>query len=313
MKDNYKEVVPQAELEASADVRRKLLQKWGFEPTSFWVFNKFHKKEYDVLGEDTLAEGSYERCNYNVRDGALSQFPLLVAERICKFYTEPGDVVLNPFMGRAAHLLVMNYLGRHVIGQDLSRNFYDHVVAKVKKRILQSNFIDAENNKIVEETPDKFISLLNGLRFETFYGDSRKLFLSDESVDLIFNSPPYFCLEQYGDEVNQLGTGTWCGRKPSYEEFLSGLKDVYKECFRVLKPNKFFLVLLNDFRLNGKYYPYHMDATKISQEVGFTLWDNIIYNLSVHPLAAIFTSQIEERKMMAKQHETLLVFKKVVE
>jgi len=313
VKQDYKTAVPQAELDASADERQRLLAKWGFEATSMWYLTKIHDKSLDVLVGDTLAEGSYPEHNFNVRDGALPQSSPIVADRLIRFFSEPGDVVANPFAERIPHLLVANYRGRHAFGQDLCEKFITHDIEKVSQRIKSAEFLNPDDNKIIEKIDTKFVAKLNGFDFELRLGDSRKIELPDNTWNFCINSPPYFSTIKYDDDPNQLGTGhnnAADGKNPSYEEFLKGLQDVYKECLRITKPGKYMAVILNDFRLNGVFYPYHMDATRICQEIGWVLHDLIVYNLSLHPLQSIFSSQLERDKHMAKQHETILIFRK---
>jgi DNA modification methylase len=305
MKKDYKTAVPQAELDESKDTREKLLAKWGFEPISMMWFQKIHDKNLDALVEDTLAQGSYIESNYNVRDGALAQTPTILVERLLKFYTEPGDVVLNPMCERIPHLLIANYLKRHTVGQDICRKFYEHDIAKVKKRILQAQFLDPDNNKIVSEDKNYFFSVYNGMGFDLRCGDSRKLALPDDSMDHITTSPPYWDLGKYGDEPEQIGSGS-----ETYEDFLIKLSQIFKECYRVLRKGKFMCVQVNDFRKGGKFYNFHGDTINMLELVGFTLHDLIVYNISVHPLAAVFTSQLEDRKIFAKCHETNITVRK---
>lgn len=306
MKQDYKTSVPKGELKDSADVREALLAKWGFEPISMMWMTKLHDRTLDVLVEDTLAQGSYEKSNYNVRDGALAQTPTILVERLLRFYTEPGDTVLNPMCERIPHLLIANHLGRHAIGQDICDRFYKHDVDKVKRRILSAQFLDSDNNKIEKEDENHFFTILNGLKFNLTKGDSRHLDLPDESIDYIITSPPYWDLGIYGDEPEQVGSGS-----ESYEEFMVKLGEIYKECYRVLKKGKFICVQVNDFRKGGIFYNFHGNTINLLESVGLTLHDIIIYNTSVHPLAAIFTSQLEERKIFAKNHEYNICCKKV--
>ncbi len=313
MRQDYKVSVPKVELEESRNTREALLAKWGFEPTSFWILPKIHNKNLDVLVEDTLAQGSYPLHNFNVRDGALPQSSPIVADRLIKFFSEKGDIIGNPFCERIPHLLVANYLGRHAFGQDLCRRFFEHDVEKVSKRIKMSETLDPDNNKIIENSENRFVSIMNGMNFELRFGDSRKIDLPDNSWDLCINSPPYANTIKYDDNPNQLGTGcnnATNGKEPTYTEFLKGLQDVYREVYRILKPGKFLAIILNDYRMDGVFVPYHMDCTRICQEIGWVLHDLIVYPLSYHPLQSIFSSQLSRDHHMAKQHETILIFRK---
>ena len=313
MKDNYETATPPEKLAESRSERERLLQKWGFEPLSLMWITKIHDKNLDVIVEDTLAQGSYEKSNYNVRDGALPQSSPIVAERLIKFYTEPGDTVLNPMCERLPHLLIAHYLHRNVIGQDICKEFYLHDVEKVKKRIKNAQFMDSENNKITFEDDNHFFSIYNGLRFDLTCGDSRHLDLPNNSIDFIITSPPYYNIGIYGDiEPEQIGRGTITGKGdvPTYEEFLDGLQEIYAECLRVLKPGHFFCSILNDFRLKGRFYLFHIDSIHKAEQLGFIPHDLIIYNLGLHPIHAIFLSELNENKTFAKMHEYIEIFRK---
>jgi hypothetical protein len=310
MKPDYKTAVDKADLEKSASERAYWLAKWGFEATSMWYLNPIHNKSLDAVVEDTLAEGSYPKHNFNCRDGALPQSSPIVAERLIKFFTDKGEIVASPFIERLPHLLIANYLGRHAIGQDLSKLFYQHDVEKVKRRLLQNASLDPDNNKILVENDTQFTTTFNGMCFDIRNGDSRNLsWIPDNYVDFVMNSPPYYnTITAYGDEPEQLGYG----KKTSYEEFLKGLQQVYAECYRVTKPGKFHAVILNDFRMGEIFYTYHADILPYMKEIGWKVHDCIVYNLSLHPLQAIFTSQLARDHHMAKQHEVIWIFRKPV-
>ena len=53
----------------------------------------------------------------------------------------------------------------------------------------------------------------------------------DESIRLIITSPPYFNAKNY-DHQDQIGLNS-----NSYAKYISSMNPVWKECFRVLKPN----------------------------------------------------------------------------
>lgn len=66
--------------------------------------------------------------------------------------------------------------------------------------------------------------------------------ISDNSVDLIITSPPYFNIKDYSlDGYQELKHSTKkdmdMGAFNSFDEYIKGLLKVWKECERVLKPN----------------------------------------------------------------------------
>ena len=85
--------------------------------------------------------------------------------------------------------------------------------------------------------------------------DSRRLNQSPaDTGDVTITSPPYYNIERYGDEQEQLG------KAKTYEAFLEELGEVAKENCRVLKPGAFAAWFVNDFRKDWRFYPYHMDV-----------------------------------------------------
>ena len=59
--------------------------------------------------------------------------------------------------------------------------------------------------------------------------------LNDESVDLIITSPSYFNIKDYSQSKNNKAQDF--AAFTNYNEFIQGLLAVWKEYFRVLKPN----------------------------------------------------------------------------
>lgn len=95
-------------------------------------------------------------------------------------------------------------------------------------------------------------------------GDSRNMKeLKNESVHLIITSPPYFDLKNYRtsenhDKNDQLGSPT------SYEDYMSNLNKVWKECLRVLVPDGKLCINIMPFFLSGKETEFNRRITKTS-------------------------------------------------
>ena len=76
-----------------------------------------------------------------------------------------------------------------------------------------------------------------------FFKDSRKMKeVENESIQLIITSPPYFNIKDYsldGYQENKKGKAKkgQIGDINVYETYINEMLDVWKECFRVLKPN----------------------------------------------------------------------------
>ena len=269
----------------------RLLNIFGRIPDSVWPVK--HSEKLDLTDRSqhkvsqehrnpTLQIYDYSTRNQNVRwKGAISMFPRDILEQLLDFYTERGDVFYDPFAGHNSRMEVSFRKGRNYIGWDCSKEFMKFN-RKVREHLLKDN---PEN-----------------LTIKLVEGDSRKIDEPDNSVDFIFSSPPYWNLEWYGDEPEQLGN-------LSYEDFMVGMTEVYAHCFRILKPGKFCIMNVNDFRKGGKYYSYHVDTVNALKSVGFEQFDHIILHYP-NAMRKSFPNQIWEEKLMPKGHEHLLVFLK---
>jgi len=179
-------------------------------------------------------------------------------------------------------------LERNYIGYDVSKEFMAFN-REVKEQIT------GKGKQLAMFSPKATITL----REQT----SEHLEEKDESIDMCFTSPPYFDIEYYGDEPEQLGYNK------EYGDFLQGIRSVINECYRVLKIGKYCIFNVNDFRKEGIFYPYHCEIVKLFQNVGFHLHDIIIVKWA-SSIGACFASQIESRKITSKAHEFLIVGRK---
>jgi len=212
--------------------------------------------------------------------GALSIFWQDVGRSMVLFYTKPGDVVVDPFAGHNSRMDMCVKAGRHYMGNDLSHEFSKY------------NFKRA----------DELRKLYPDIKIKITEGDSRVLPFKDEVGDFTITSPPYWDIEYYGDEKEQLGNGT-------YEEFLDGLQLVFNENFRCLKPGAISQWFVNDFRKGGKFYSYHSDCIRLAKRAGFIQRDMLIVDLG-RGFRDVFINETILTRILPKRHEYGIVFEK---
>lgn len=216
--------------------------------------------------------------------GALSTFPQNIGRSVVLLYSDPGQVVFDPFAGHNSRLELTVRAGRHYVGCDLSAEFM------------------AFNKKRAKELRTEFPEV----RIKLHHVDSRKVPVEDCSADCTLTSPPYWDIEYYGDEEEQLG------KSSTYKEFLNGLQEVMAENFRVLRPGSYACWFVNDFRRKGKLHLYHIDTIKRMQRVGFKPHDIMISDLG-RGIRDCFPNQIIKQRILPKRHEYGLVFRKPLE
>ncbi|MCS7223644.1 MAG: DNA methyltransferase [Armatimonadetes bacterium] len=110
-----------------------------------------------------------------------------------------------------------------------------------------------------------------------YIGDSRNMGeLSDETVDLIVTSPPYWHIKDYGIE-GQIGYGQ------TLHEYLIDISRVWGECWRVLKPGRRLCINIGDqfarSILLGRYkvIPLHSEIIAQCETIGFDYMGAIIW------------------------------------
>jgi DNA modification methylase len=198
-----------------------------------------------------------------------AMFPQALVERLIDIYTkDPAEVILDPFMGSGSTVIAAMNKGKKGIGIELSKEYIDLAESRVKN--FQSDAFCAQD--IIQPT------IIND--------DSRNLskHIKPESVDLIVTSPPYWDIlnmkrtvdnkeiRNYSDKESDVGNIN------DYDAFLESLKQIYTEAYNALKPNKRCIAVVMDIRKKGKFYPFHIDQTRIMHEVGFEIEEFAIWD-----------------------------------
>lgn len=304
MKKDYKTATPQERLATSQKVRQQIISKYGFIPMSI-LPNMKNRKFDNRLIRDIIVEeeASYIEHNYNVRDGALSRFPTKIGVFAMKFWSNHGDKIWDPCIGRGQRAAIAYKLGRDYVGTDICEKFYNTVVGQFKKLGNRSKLMGTY--EVLRDDPDYFHCNINGRSLEFILHDAKTVSLEPESVSLVMTSPPYWDIEFYDEHPEQLGIGK------TYEEYLEGMEEIAMTAMCALKPGGFYILAINDFRKGGRLYMLHMDLFQTMFNVGFVPHDIVIYKIADHPLGAVFASQLEERKVCAKAHEFLIIGRKV--
>lgn len=196
-------------------------------------------------------------------------FPQELVEKIIRLYLkDPGSKVLDPFMGIGSTVLASMNQGMKGIGFELSAEY----VTKAKARISAFKGSSLMDTEVIN--PD------------IYNKDSRNIskIIETESIDLVVTSPPYWdilnqkrtadgrVIRNYSDDLEDLGN------IPDYDLFLSDLKKIYTEVFKVLKPGARCIAVVMDIRKKDKFYPLHEDQSRIMREIGFELDEYVIWD-----------------------------------
>ena len=117
----------------------------------------------------------------------------------------------------------------------------------------------------------RYMPIDPSLRWQVLQENAMHLSITDESVDAIVSSPPYFGALDYGRD-NRLRL--WFLGLEDYKElealltskdsvYVPQMTEVVKELYRVLKPHKVAVLVLGDYRRNGN----HTDSAETIAEI----------------------------------------------
>jgi DNA modification methylase len=265
------------------------LQRENIDTTfsSIWMFRKNNSlnNQFDnIVLKDPI--GNIKKMN-TVRTvngiNYYSKFNPIIADNIISYWSNKGDIILDPFSGRT----------RAIISAAKERIYYGFEIAK--------SVYDIASDSIKTNTPflKKIPTLYND---DSFNIDDFKY--DHITADLIFTCPPYFNIEKYPSTDGQLSD------IKEYQKFLDRLKNIMKKSCNRLKKGGYAILVVGDFRIKSKLICFHNDIINLMKDINIPLHDIIISQTVTHDRAAHRFGSCKNTKITAKIHEFILVFKK---
>ncbi len=267
-------------------LRKQGLYEFSYEPKSFWEYNRGNN--IDKLVDDLK---SYDHNKVDSKDfikhgrgSFLSKFNSEYAKRIIEMWSKEGDDIVDPFAGRSSRPLVSTLMGRNYVGFD----------------VVENNLQEAKDQYDILKT-GRQLGKLKLINSSSEYIDEH---LHGGVADMIMTCPPYFNIEQYESVDGQLTD------IKLYEEFLQTYKIILDKCGHILKSGCFFVVVLANFRIDGKFYDFCGDTKDIlKKQKLLTYHDEIILEMSPAKRHPLYTQAITNLNCL-KTHEYCLVFRK---
>ncbi len=194
-------------------------------------------------------------------------------------YSNPGDWVLDQFMGSGTTLVEAKLLNRNAVGVDINP---------------QSVSISETNLQFQYETNSRIF---------TRNGNATNLhFIKDRYIDFICTHPPYANIIKYSKEID--GDISLLG----VDEFVEEMKKVAGESYRVLKKGKMCAVMIGDVRKHGKVVPLAFRAMECFLQAGFVNKEIIIKEQ--HNCRSTVFWEKQNNSFLLLAHEYIFVFQK---
>ena len=220
--------------------------------------------------------------------------PQLVRNVISK-YTEPGDLILDAFMGGGTTLIEAWLLKRRSIGFDVSKLAYQTASARLERMQLLAK----EDLRVDIESKYEPKLVLGDSTFVK--GNDSYSAVRPNSVKLLCVHPPYLDALNYTgsnpDDLSQIR---------ELEEFLGRIALFAQGITAYLSPNNVCAVLVGDVRRDGRIIPLGARTLDTFLGVGYELQE-IIIKTQHHDRSSEFYVSSEAGHLLA--HEYLYIFR----
>ena len=205
-----------------------------------------------------------------------AKFPETLAQEFIEFFTQPGQVVLDPMAGTGSSLVAALRAGRHSFGLELNPAY-----AEIARQVIQEERL-------------RLGAAVDGLTAQVITGDAAQLPLlarqvSMPVVDYVLTSPPYWdMLHARGAETQRqrraaLDVDVFYSTDPNdlgnvadYEQFLERLSGIYASLKPLLRSGAYLTIIVKNVKKGGRIYPLAWDLARLLSTV-YTLKDEKIW------------------------------------
>lgn len=209
----------------------------------------------------------------DIRDKELhpATFPISLSKKVLDLFTHQGELVLDPFVGSGTTLVAANDTNRNAIGFDLQEKY----ITLCANRIKQSELFSSSRQVAIQD-------------------DARNIaqYLPEESVKLIWTSPPYANLlnrkrknksrrnrdngqlgkiEQYSQDPRDLGT-------MSIDDYTVAIGDIFESLLPVLRPKGHCVINVPDMWWENQRITIHVSLIQELRKRGYELRNVIIWD-----------------------------------
>jgi DNA modification methylase len=211
----------------------------------------------------------------DIRDKSVhpATFPISLAKRVISLFSHRGELVIDPFVGSGTTLVAAQDLNRNAVGFDLQPQYIDLCKTRLDQTAI---FNDTEQLAMCE--------------------DARNInkFIKENSVSLIFTSPPYANLlnrqrknksrrgderkndqfmkvEQYSQDTRDLGT-------LELENYTKEMGSIYAGLLPLLKPKGHCVINVPDMWWENRRITIHVSLIEELRKQGYELRNIIIWD-----------------------------------
>jgi len=226
--------------------------------------------------EDIQSKSQFWESTSNV-----SIFDPVLCELMYDWFVPKGGKILDPFSGGSVRGIVAHEMGYTYDGIDLSQN---QILAN-KKQSNGPNWILGDADK--------------------------ELFHLDNDYDFVFTCPPYYDLEVYSDDMNDLSTLSERNFDIKFDKIL------YKSILQ-LKQNRFFGIVVSEVRNPsttgnysiGNYRKLVSKTIQMCESHGLKFYNDMVLFNSQHQASRVGKTYFDRNRKIPSVHQNILIFVK---
>ncbi|MEO0122450.1 MAG: DNA methyltransferase [candidate division WOR-3 bacterium] len=249
----------------------------------------------DFIEEQTTVWSFKQRGNWATHSGEYrGNWSPYIPRNVILKYSKPGEIVLDYFCGAGTTAVESKLLGRRCIALDINEKAIELARRNLNFSVtpLQLRLVDKDNQYEIYEP-------------EVMVGDARNLsFLQNNSIDLICSHPPYANIIQYTNsnesDLSHL----------NIDDFLTEMKKVAEESFRVLKPGRQCVILIGDMRKHKYVVPLGFKLIDVYLKAGFKLRELVIKRQHNCKTTGFWYTNSIKYNFLLLAHEYLPIFEK---
>lgn len=196
--------------------------------------------------------------------------------------------ILDPFAGGSVRGIVAAIMGFKYIGIDLR---------------IEQNEANRANAKEIFDVVGEPLHFPDWLT-----GDSQKLSeilaentYGDVEFDMVFSCPPYGDLEKYSDDPLDLSN-------MSQGKFDKGYRHIIKQCKQRLKPNRFMVMVVGDYRDKKTRELVNLTGNTINamEKAGMMNYNHMIYTTPIGSLFLRVAKPFNDSRKIGRRHQNVL-------
>jgi len=216
-----------------------------------------------------------------------SIFDPVLTEILLHWFCPKGGRVLDPFAGGSVRGLITAFTGRSYNGVDLSG---EQVEANIANYEAVSHNVDVYGDPLKKPSWQQ--------------GDSTEIdkHIKEKDFDMLLTCPPYFDLEQYSDDPQDISNMT-------YEDFLTAYETIFQKAIAKVKDNGFIAVVVGEVRdKDGNYRNFIGDTVEICKRAGAQYYNEIVLITMLGSLPIRIRRQFEAARKVGNTHQKALIF-----